>query len=275
MKQGEDGLSLASSISDRGAPRARSLASASRPSYALAGLRPSPGRVAHGCLALNEPRCYTGSWLGTRVADVGIAHSIRLAVLCALITPASITTTCAQICSSFASFGRGTIRLTAGGTFSDGGYGGLGGLVVGTGSVWVGGGISIRQLDARDDLSVGGSAGGGLQFPLDQDGVVELCPVFGLSKSSVQSGLAVGVVAAHNGAMRLIPSATIESVYSREIPVGETTAVSDIWGRARVKLGVVYGDVITLRWSADVPFGGDDVRARSTVLLGVHFWTFR
>ena len=149
---------------------------------------------------------------------MGVAHSVRLAVHCALITLVSATATYAQVCSSFASFAGGKIRMTAGGTFSDGGYGGLGGFAVGTRAVWIGGDLSVRQLDAGDDLSVTGSGVAGLKFPLYQNGVVELCPVVAVSKSSLTSGLAIGVVAAHNGAMRLIPSATVESVYSRRTP---------------------------------------------------------
>ena len=206
---------------------------------------------------------------------MGIVNSIRFAVLLSLIHLASTTPAHAQLCSSFAPFGREAVRLTAGPTFSDKGYGGTGGFAAGNGAVWGGGSISIHQLDARDDLSVSGAAFAGFQFPLDQNGVAQMCPVLSVSESTVRSGVAVGVVAARNGLMQLIPLATVESVYSRETAVGETTPTSDIWGTVRVKLGVVYDNVLTLRGSGDVPFGGDNVGAFSTVLLGVHFWAFR
>ncbi len=130
-------------------------------------------------------------------------------------------------------------------------------------------GLSVSKSDEQDDYSFRGSANGGYQFSLDEKGLVQLCPLLDISRTSFSTGVAVGVVAVENGQVRLIPSATIEGRYSRETPAAQTT-VSEAWGIVRFKLGLVFNRTVTFRSRLDVPFGLSDGEASFGLSLGVN-----
>ena len=81
--------------------------------------------------------------------------------------------------------------------------------------------------------------------------------------------MAVGVVAAENGQVRLIPSATIEGVYFRETLEDQTT-VPDAYGNVRLQLGLVFNETVTFRSHLNVPFGKNDGEVSFGLTLGVN-----
>lgn len=129
--------------------------------------------------------------------------------------------------------------------------------------------LRVVKSDKQDDHSFGGFVHGGYQFALDKKSVVQLCPILVVSRASFSNGVAVGVVAAENGQVRLIPSATIEGVYFRETLEDQTT-VPDAYGNVRLQLGLVFNETVTFRSHLNVPFGKNDGEVSFGLTLGVN-----
>ena len=183
------------------------------------------------------------------------------------------TATQAQTCSSQAGFDLHPIALGANASMGDMGLTGRGTVLAGSRGPWVGFGVGATRTDESDAWSsLRAGAVAGYQVPLNSQETVQLCPTFGGSKSGINWGIAVGVIVAQRGDIRLIPSVTLEAKYASPTDTtapGSQVRRSDIWGVIRLKFGLVIRDQLSLRYRIDIPFAdeSDDVR----VGLGIRF----
>jgi opacity protein-like surface antigen len=182
----------------------------------------------------------------------------------------------AQTCQGLASFSTGRMQVAAstqfaefsntwGGSFSygvpSGVYGGLD--------------LSTESFDNDGGSSMGIGAHAGYQMKVGQK--ISLCPVARLalgmgpddeandingSQTHGHFGLALGTEMGANPRMRILPTAGLGLQYSKlkaedTSPGGSTIEASETYGLARIGVGFVFNQQITVRPTVDIPLGSD------------------
>lgn len=184
----------------------------------------------------------------------------------------------AQTCQGLASFSTGQMQVagnaqvgeianTFGGSFS---YGVPSGVY---------GGLDLSTTSYDNDLgsSLGVGAHAGYQMKLGQAGKVHLCPVARLalgmgpddeaadinaSSTDVHFGLALGTEMGANPRMRILPTAGLGLQYTKAkvedtSPGGTTFEGSETYALARLGVGFVFNQQISVRPNIDIPLGSD------------------
>jgi hypothetical protein len=198
---------------------------------------------------------------------------VSLALLAIVRAPAV-----AQTCQGLASYSAGQMQVAAstqfgefsntwGGSFSygvpSGVYGGLD--------------LSTESFDNDGGSSLGIGAHAGYQMKLGRTGKMNLCPVARLalgmgpddeandinaSQTHVHLGLALGTDMGSTPRMRILPTAGLGLQYSKAkiedtSPGGGTAEASETYGLARLGVGFVFNNQISVRPTIDIPLGSD------------------
>jgi hypothetical protein len=184
----------------------------------------------------------------------------------------------AQTCQGLASFSAGQMQVVGnialpeartvfGGSFS---YGTPSGI-------YAGADLSNTSIDNDGGSSLGIGAHAGYQMKLGRTGKLNLCPVASLalgmgpddeaaqinsSSTDAHFGFALGTDMGRNPRMSIIPTAGLGLQYSKfkvedTGPGGSTTEVSETIGLARLGLGLVFNQQISIRPTIDIPLGSD------------------
>jgi hypothetical protein len=198
---------------------------------------------------------------------------VSLALLAIVRAPAV-----AQTCQGLASYSAGQMQVAAstqfgefsntwGGSFSygvpSGVYGGLD--------------LSTESFDNDGGSSLGIGAHAGYQMKLGRTGKISLCPVARLalgmgpddeandlnsSQTHGHFGLALGTEMGANPRMRILPTAGLGLQYSKlkfedTSPGGSTIEGSETYGLARIGVGFIFNQQISVRPTIDIPLGSD------------------
>jgi opacity protein-like surface antigen len=184
----------------------------------------------------------------------------------------------AQTCQGLASFTSGKMQVagsaqfgeianTWGGSFT---YGMPSGLHAGAD-------LSTTSFDGADASSLGIGAHVGYEMKLGRTGKINLCPVARLalgmgpddeandinaSSTDVHFGLALGTEMGANPRLRILPTAGLGLQYSKAKaedtgPGGSTFELSETYGLARLGVGFVFNQQISIRPTVDIPLGSD------------------
>ena len=201
---------------------------------------------------------------------------VSLALLAIVRSPAV-----AQTCQGLASFSAGQMQVsgnaqfgevtkTWGGSFS---YGMPSGL-------YAGADISTTSFDEEtgiDQSSLGIGAHAGYQMKLGRTGKMSLCPVARLalgmgpddeandinsSSTDIHFGVALGTEMGANQQLRILPTAGLGLQYSKAKtedtgPGGASIEASETYGLARLGVGFVFNQQISVRPTVDIPVGSD------------------
>jgi Outer membrane protein beta-barrel domain len=184
----------------------------------------------------------------------------------------------AQTCQGLASYTAGKMQVAAstqfaelsntwGGSFSygvpSGVYGGLD--------------LSTESFDNDGGSSLGIGAHAGYQMKLGRTGKLSLCPVARLalgmgpddeandlngSQTHGHFGVALGTEMGANPRMRILPTAGLGLQYSKlkvedTSPGGNTGEASETYGLARIGVGFIFNQQISVRPTIDIPLGSD------------------
>jgi outer membrane autotransporter protein len=184
----------------------------------------------------------------------------------------------AQTCQGLASFSTGQMQVAGNAQFGEiaNTFGGSFSYGVPSG---VYGGLDLSTTSFDNDLgsSLGVGAHAGYQMKLGQAGRVHLCPVARLalgmgpddeaadinaSSTDVHFGLALGTEMGTNPKMRILPAAGLGLQYSKAkvedtSPGGNTLEASETYALARLGVGFVFNQQISVRPSIDIPLGSD------------------
>jgi Outer membrane protein beta-barrel domain len=192
----------------------------------------------------------------------------------------------AQTCQGLASFSAGQMQVVGnialpeartvfGGSFS---YGMPSGI-------YAGADLSNTSIDNDGGSSLGIGAHAGYQMKLGQSGKLNLCPVAGLalgmgpdndaadlngSSTDVHFGLALGTEMGSTPRMRIIPTAGLGLQYRKlkfedTGPGGTTDEFSETYGVARLGVGFVFNQQISVRPTIDIPVGADLVESSDPI----------
>jgi outer membrane protein with beta-barrel domain len=194
---------------------------------------------------------------------------VSLALLAIVRAPAV-----AQTCQGLASFSAGQMQVAANAQFPEGGkiWGGSFSYGMPSG-VYGGADLSTTSLDNDGGSSLGIGAHAGYQMKLGRTGKINLCPVASLalgmgpddeasdlnsSSTNVHFGLALGTEMGANQQVRILPTAGLGLQYSKlkeEIGGVASPDVSDTYGLARLGVGFVFNQQISVRPTIDIPVG--------------------
>jgi opacity protein-like surface antigen len=198
---------------------------------------------------------------------------VALALVAVVNAPAA-----AQTCQGLASFSTGQMQVAGNAQFGEiaNTFGGSFSYGVPSG---VYGGLDLSTTSFDNDLgsSLGVGAHAGYQMKLGQAGRVHLCPVARLalgmgpddeaadinaSSTDVHFGLALGTEMGANPKMRILPTAGLGLQYSKAkvedtSPGGTTLEGSETYALARLGVGFVFNQQISVRPSIDIPLGSD------------------
>jgi hypothetical protein len=198
---------------------------------------------------------------------------VSLALLAIVRSPAV-----AQTCQGLASFSAGQMQVAANAQFPEGGKIWGGSFSYGTPSgVYAGADLSTLSIDNDGGSSLGIGAHAGYQMKLGRTGKLNLCPVASLalgmgpddeandlngSSTDVHFGLALGTEMGSTPRMRIIPTAGLGLQYSKlkiedTSPGGSTFEGSETYGLARLGVGFVFNQQISVRPTIDIPVGSD------------------
>jgi hypothetical protein len=184
----------------------------------------------------------------------------------------------AQTCQGLASFSAGQMQVAANAQFPEGGKIWAGSFSYGLPSgIYAGADISTTSFDGLDASSLGVGAHAGYQMKLGRSGKLNLCPVASLalgmgpddeaadlngSSTDVHFGFALGTDMGSTPRMRIIPTAGLGLQYSKlkledTAPGGTTFEGSETYGLARLGVGFVFNQQISVRPTIDIPVGSD------------------
>jgi hypothetical protein len=184
----------------------------------------------------------------------------------------------AQTCQGLASYSAGQMQVAGNAQFGEfaNTWGGSFSYGVPSG---VYGGLDLSTTSFDNDLgsSLGIGAHAGYQMKLGQAGKIHLCPVARLalgmgpddeaadinaSSTDVHFGLALGTEMGANPKMRILPTAGLGLQYSKAKvedtgPGGSTFEASETYALARLGVGFIFNQQISVRPSVDIPLGSD------------------
>jgi hypothetical protein len=199
---------------------------------------------------------------------------VSLALLAIVRAPAV-----AQTCQGLASFSAGQMQVAASAQFPEGGKVWGGSFSYGMPSgVYAGADLSTLSIDNDGGSSLGIGAHAGYQMKLGRTGKLNLCPVASLalgmgpddsandingSTTDVHFGFALGTDMGSTPRMRIIPTAGLGLQYSK-LKVEDTGPGggvlfdgSETYGLARLGVGFVFNQQISVRPTIDIPVGSD------------------
>jgi hypothetical protein len=198
---------------------------------------------------------------------------VSLALLAIVRSPAV-----AQTCQGLASYSAGQMQVVANAQFPEGGKVWGASFSYGMPSgVYAGADLSTLSIDNDGGSSLGIGAHAGYQMKLGRTGKINLCPVASLalgmgpddeandingSSTDVHFGFALGTDMGANPRMRIIPTAGLGLQYSKlkiedTSPGGATFEGSETYGLARLGVGFVFNQQISVRPTIDIPVGSD------------------
>jgi hypothetical protein len=184
----------------------------------------------------------------------------------------------AQTCQGLASFNAGKLQVAGSAQFAE--FSKTWGANVTYGmpsGIYGGAALSTESFDNDGGSSLGIGAHAGYQMKLGQSGKLNLCPVARLqlgmgpddeaadinaSQTHGHLGLALGTEMGSTRQMRIIPTAGLGLQYSKAKvedtgPGGSTIEASETYGLARVGVGFVFNQQISVRPTIDIPVGSD------------------
>jgi hypothetical protein len=200
---------------------------------------------------------------------------VSLALLAIVRSPAV-----AQTCQGLASYSAGQLQVAGNAQFPEGAKVWGGSLSYGLPSgVYGGADLSTTSIDNDGGSSLGIGAHAGYQMKLGRSGKMSLCPVARLalgmgpdaeagnssvdnSQTDAHFGFALGTEMGTSQQMRILPTAGLGLQYTKfktEItgPGAGTTEVSETYGLARLGVGFVFNQQISVRPTIDIPVGSD------------------
>jgi hypothetical protein len=198
---------------------------------------------------------------------------VSLALLAIVRSPAV-----AQTCQGLASFSAGQMQVVGSAQFPEGGNIWAGSFSYGTPSgIYAGADLSNLSIDNDGGSSLGIGAHAGYQMKLGRTGKMNLCPVASLnlgmgpdddaadlngSSTDVHFGLALGTEMGSTPRMRIVPTAGLGVQYTKlkledTGPGGSTFEASETYGLARLGVGFVFNQQISVRPTIDIPVGSD------------------
>ena len=181
----------------------------------------------------------------------------------------------AQTCLGAPSFRVAPYQVGVGASFTEGLRQVEGTFAGGGESLFAGAGASVLNFTDIDERTAGVSAFAGAELVTDQRNRVLLCPVvrlgflagpdFGpvdLSSVSVQGGGSVGVIAAEDGDLMVVPFFGLSALYTRvTTEIGDVeSSGSDTGGVADLGVGVILTRTVGITPQISIPFssGSDD-----------------
>ncbi|HSJ74913.1 MAG TPA: outer membrane beta-barrel protein [Gemmatimonadales bacterium] len=200
---------------------------------------------------------------------------VPLALLAIVKSPAA-----AQTCQGMASFSHGQLQVAGNAQFPTGGKIWGGSLSYGLPSgLYAGADLSTTSIDNDGGSSLGVGAHAGYQMKLGRTQKLALCPVANLalgmgpddeaaqinsSQTNMNFGFALGTEMGATQQMRIIPTAGLGVQYTKlkvedTGPGGQTIEGSETYGLARLGVGFVFNQQISVRPSVDIPLGSDFV----------------
>jgi opacity protein-like surface antigen len=200
---------------------------------------------------------------------------VPLALLAIVKSPAA-----AQTCQGMASYSAGQLQVAGNAQFPEGAKVWGGSLTYGMPSgLYAGADLSTTSIDNDGGSSLGIGAHAGYQMKLGRTQKLALCPVASLalgmgpdsevgnssidnSQTSAHFGFALGTEMGATQQMRIIPTAGLGLQYSKfksEItgPGAGTDEVSETYGLARLGVGFVFNQQISVRPTIDIPVASD------------------
>jgi Outer membrane protein beta-barrel domain len=202
---------------------------------------------------------------------------VSLALLAIVRSPAV-----AQTCQGLASFSAGQLQVVGNAQFPEARKVWGGSINYGMPSgIYAGADLSTTSFDAPDGVdapsSLGIGAHAGYQMKLGRTGKINLCPVASMalgmgpddddadlngSSTDLHFGLALGTEVSKTAQMRIIPTAGLGVQYSKlkmedTGPGGSTAEFSETYGLARLGVGFVFNQQISVRPTIDIPVGSD------------------
>lgn len=198
-----------------------------------------------------------------------MAGVLLLTILVAA-TPAS-----AQTCLGAPSFRVAPYQVGVGASFTEGLREVEGTFAGGGESLFAGAGVSVLNFTDIDERTAGVSAFAGAEFATDQRSRVLLCPIvrlgflagpdFGpvdLSSVTVQGGGSIGVIAAEDGDLMVVPFFGLSAAYTRVTTDigGVEESASDTGGVADLGVGLILTRTVGITPQVSIPFssGGSD-----------------
>jgi outer membrane protein W len=183
----------------------------------------------------------------------------------------------AQTCQGLASYTAGQMQVAASTQFAELSNTWAGSFSYGVPSGVYGGlDLSTESFDNDAGSSLGIGAHAGYQMKLGR-GKISLCPVARLalgmgpddeandlngSQTHGHFGLALGTEMGANPRMRILPTAGLGLQYSKlkaedTGPGGSTVEASETYGLARIGVGFIFNQQISVRPTIDIPLGSD------------------
>jgi hypothetical protein len=196
---------------------------------------------------------------------------VSLALLAIVRSPAV-----AQTCQGMASFSAGQLQVVGNAEFPEARNVWGGSITYGMPSgIYGGADLSTTSFDGLDQSSLGIGVHAGYQMKLGQSGKIALCPVANLalgmgpdddeaelnsSSTDAHFGLALGTEMGSTRQLRILPTAGLGLQYSKfkaEIGQGQGSEIegSETYGLARIGVGFVFNQQISVRPTIDIPVG--------------------
>jgi Outer membrane protein beta-barrel domain len=198
----------------------------------------------------------------------------------------------AQTCQGMASFSAGQMQVSGNAQFGDLSNSFGGGISYGLPSgIYAGANLSTTSFDGLDQSSLGVGANVGYQMSVGKASKIALCPVARLAigmgpdeeafdinagSTDLHFGLAVGTSMGTNPRMRILPTAGLGLQYTKfkvedTGPGGSTTEASETYPLARLGLGLIFNQQISVRPSVDIPISSDLNETSFGVTVGYNF----
>jgi opacity protein-like surface antigen len=198
---------------------------------------------------------------------------VSLALLAIVRSPAV-----AQTCEGLASFSTGQLQVAGNAQFPQGGNVWGASITYGVPSgIYGGADLSTTSFDGIEQHSLGIGAHAGYQMQLGRASKVSVCPVARLalgmgpddsandinsSSTDMHFGFAVGTSMGANQQLRILPTAGLGLQYSKAkvedtSPGGSTFEASETYGLARLGVGFVFNQQISVRPTIDIPVASD------------------
>jgi outer membrane autotransporter protein len=184
----------------------------------------------------------------------------------------------AQTCQGLASFSTGQMQVAGSAQFGEFANAWGGSFTYGVPSGVYGGlDLSTTSYDNDGGSSLGIGAHAGYQMNLGRGSKISLCPVARLamgmgpddeaadinaSSTDVHFGLALGTSMGANPRLKILPTAGLGLQYSKAkvedtSPGGGTFEGSETYGLARIGVGFIFNNQISVRPTVDIPVGSD------------------
>jgi hypothetical protein len=153
-------------------------------------------------------------------------------------------------------------------------------------SVFAGAGVSVLNFTAIDERTAGVTAFAGAEFATDQRSRVLLCPIvrlgflagpdigpIDLSSVTLQGGANIGVIAAQDGDLMVVPFFGLAIGYTRVTSeIGDTeTSASDTGGVAELGVGLILTRTVGITPQVSIPFSSGGSDAVFTIRLTFNF----